>query len=367
MTIKIIFQRYIVKLLLCNILCLIVLSSCRQEDFNLELQTEKYFHIKNGDYLIPTLVRGSTTSKKIILFIQGGPGYSSLDFAGIDFPKWRNTLEFDYAVAYYDQRGTGNKQGDFSQGTSVIQTWTSDLHAVASFLQQAYDAEIILMGHSFGGWLMYKYMLEYPNNSIVSKYIAMNAPITSDGDISGLRWEFRREFLENTAQLEISKGNRVTEWQDVMSWLEENPKIEEVNGEDPFILYRQWNRYVNQLITIDYPEPEPTNQDYLRVIFSSSYNPLAYLNSQYTDEITDRIYDERIGDSLVYQLENITQPSLLLITGRYDDICPPEELTYAFNNISSEDKELVIIEGASHNPFIEQPTTFYSTIKNFIK
>lgn len=46
-----------------------------------------------------------------------------MDFATIDYPGWKNTLEKDYAIAYYEQRGTGNRQGNFSLGESVLDTY----------------------------------------------------------------------------------------------------------------------------------------------------------------------------------------------------------------------------------------------------
>ena len=119
------------------IVCLaLIFTSCQKEDFELSSNANDMFHVKNGDYLIPVLVRGNTASKKIILFIQGGPGSNTLDFAKVDYPGWKNTLENEYAIAYYDQRGTGNSQGNFTFGQSIYSTYTDDLHEVAFFFKK---------------------------------------------------------------------------------------------------------------------------------------------------------------------------------------------------------------------------------------
>lgn len=351
-----------------SILCLsILISSCKKKDFELSANANDMFHIKNGDYTIPVLVRGNTSSKKILLYIQGGPGYASLDFAQVDYPQWKNSLENDYAIAYYDQRGTGNKQGNFSQGDLVLSTWIEDLHKVASFLQKAYNADIIMLGHSFGGDLMYRYMIEKTGTAIPTKYISIDSPVTTDSDADTLRWKFRREFLYNTAQLEISRGKRVNEWNEVLKWLNITPEIKKLDGANPYQLMKQWNQYVEELIYVDYPEKAVKFRDYLRIAFTSNYNVLPYLNSKYTEKIVTRILDEEENDFLMNQLHQIKNQNILLIGGRYDDICPPEELEYVFNQISSPQKSISIIDYAGHTPFVDQSNEFYNTIKQFVQ
>ena len=47
------------------IICLaIIFTSCQEEEFELSSNTNDMFHIQNGDYIIPVLVRGNTASKK---------------------------------------------------------------------------------------------------------------------------------------------------------------------------------------------------------------------------------------------------------------------------------------------------------------
>ena len=356
------------------IFCLaLVLASCKKEDFELGSDTHDMFHVKNGDYLIPVLVRGNTASKKIILFIQGGPGSNSLDFAKIDYPNWKNTFENEYAVAYYDQRGTGNSQGNFTFGENIYNTYTDDLHKVASFLKTAYGADIIMLGHSFGGGLMYEYMIRYGNSGIPIKYISSNGPATSDSDSDTLRWQFRREYLLNTANLEISRNNNVNEWNQVLQWLSVTPEIKQIAGADPYKLMNQWNKYVEDLVYKYYGEKSPKTRDYLKVMFLSSYNPLpAYLSGKDRDLIA-RLFGNADnlgysnGSQLMNRLPQINSQSILLLTGRYDDVCPPEELNYIFNQITSPQKQLKIIDFSGHELYTHQPAEFFNTIKTFIQ
>ena len=351
-----------------TIVCLAaMIISCKKGKFKLSTHTNEIFHVKNGDYLIPVLVRGNTASKKILLYIQGGPGYSSLDFARVDYPNWKNSLEVDYAVAYYDQRGTGNKQGNFSQGDLVLTTWIEDLSKVALFLEKAYGAEIIMMGHSFGGNLMYRYIVKKGDSAVPSKYISIDSPVTTDSDADTLRWKFRREFLFNTANIEISRGKRISQWTEVLQWLSANPVIKKVGGDDPYKLMKQWNTYVEKLIYVDYPEKPVKIKDYMTIVFASNYNVMAYLNSSYTKKVVSLILNEEESDFLMNKMPQIQNKNILLISGRFDDICPPEELAYVYGQIGSSQKTVKIIDNAGHTPFTDQPNEFYNIIKQFVQ
>lgn len=355
-------------------LCLIFLTiSCRKEAFEIGTEVHDTFYVKNNDYLIPVKVRGNTGSKKIILFVTGGPGSNTFDFAEVDYPGWKNTLEKEFALAYYEQRGTGNSQGNFDFGENIYETYTEDLHKAAAFLKKAYDAEIILMGHSFGGRLVYEYMIRYGQLGIPGKYISASGPATTDAAADTLRWKFRRSFLYNTANLEISRNTRVNEWEAVLQWLSATPEIKKVEGDYPYKLMDQWNSYVENLVYSNYGEKSPAFRDYVKVIFCSTYNPFpSLLNGTYRDKIVSLFaredkkgYDN--GSQLMNRLKQIDTQSVLLLTGKYDDVCPPEELDYIYKQIPSTQKRIEIIDYAGHELFTHQPIEFYNQIKSFIQ
>lgn len=337
---------------------LVTLVCCKKNNFEISERVSNRFYVKNADYPIPVWVRGNTASKKIILFIQGGPGVNTLDFAEVDYPGWSNTLEKDYALAYYDQRGTGNREGSYELEEINMDTYIEDLHQVAKFLKTAYKADVVMMGHSFGGQLMYRYIFKHQNDDIPVKYISVNGVATNDTD--SIRWTFRRSFLYNTAQIEIGKGNKLSEWNSVLGWLATKPVI--TTKEDK----TQWNTYVEKLIYSNYPEKSVRFRDYLNVVFSSSYNPMpAYLNGKVIDKLTSNLFNDINSFGLINKLSGISK-DVLLITGRYDDVCPPEEMKYIYDHISSGAKQIKIIEGAGHECFNHQPNEFQALVRNYI-
>ena len=73
-----------------------------------------------------------------------------------------------------------------------------------------------------------------------------------------------------------------------------------------------------------------------------------------------------LEDAVASRVRSIKLP-LLIIHGEWDDLIPPSHAYYLFENVGSEDKNMVIIPGAGHNDImlvgLEQ---YFSAIKEFI-
>lgn len=340
------------------IVLLALLSGCTK-NFNAEAAANDFFHVDVNGYYIPVMVRGNTAGGKILLFIQGGPGSNTLDFAEVDYPEWKNTLERDFAVAYYDQRGMGNRQGKTGSSDLTYNQYLTDLHRVAMVLREKYQAKIYFLGHSFGGYLTYRYMLAYGEEGIGEKYISVAGPASTDEDT--IRWQFRRDFLINLAAEKLQEVPSRQEWQEVVDWCTAHPVIDELEE------FRQWNRFVMDLIVPGFPEKIPGIKDYLTVALFSSYNfPTSNLNAGVSDEVASLLLLEEGNFQLISKLGQIKAP-LLIIGGRYDDICPPEEIAYIMEHLGSIEKQSLILDDAAHTPFLDQGIIFREAIRAYLE
>ncbi len=344
-------QSYILSLLLPFLL----LTSCTEKEIS--PSTDNQFHVYRAQAYIQVRVRGNTASRKILLFVQGGPGSNSLDFAQVDFPEWKNTLEKEFAVAYYDQRGMGNRQGTFAMDEVTTQDWLEDLHAVAAVLKQKYNAQIYLMGHSYGGYLTLRYMQYYGAKGIPARYINISGPATTDGD-STMRWQFRHAFLENIAEEELA--DLQAGWQPVLEWLQAHTVLDTEEEQT------QWNKYVEDKVSSRFDDKLPGVSDYVSVLLFSSYNaPSTFLNSKAISAIEENLLNEGKAFKLADKLSEIQAP-LLVITGRYDDIMPPEEVSYLMEHLGSSVRQSVIIPQAGHDVYLHQPNKVFEAIREFI-
>src|SRR5690606_1117315 len=127
---------------------LLFLVSCSKQG-NLGPHVYEQFHVAIEGSLLPVKVRGNTAPRKIILVIIGGLGGTGLDVSEIDPGDWKNNLEKDFAIAYYDQRGIGNTQGKIEESSINLNQYMEDIKAIVTVLRYRYKScKIYMMGHS---------------------------------------------------------------------------------------------------------------------------------------------------------------------------------------------------------------------------
>jgi hypothetical protein len=68
-------------------------------------RVKDFYYVESETKNLPVFIRGNLESKKILLYVQGGGAENGIDFGRSDYPKWKNTLENEVAIAYFDQRG----------------------------------------------------------------------------------------------------------------------------------------------------------------------------------------------------------------------------------------------------------------------
>ncbi|KPM47662.1 alpha/beta fold hydrolase [Jiulongibacter sediminis] len=336
-----------------------LLFSC--EKFKVDSQENSFFYIKNKGAELPVWVRGNTTSKKFIIYINGGPGATSLDIARADMFGWSEGLETNFAMVYYDQRGCGNAQGNINDNTLTIKQYVEDLDQIITVLAEQYDQpKIYLMGASFGGFIGANYLLTDQFQQKISGWISVDGAYNFDYDLS---WQYRRTFLINLAKEELSLGNKIEHWTNALVWAEDNPVIS--TGEQK----NKWRSFIGWPGEIILPEERAalSLRQYLGIGFFSSYNPFpAYLSSN-LEKVNNHLNEDAEGTNLISIVSQITIPSLL-IWGRYDDLIAPEEGKEVFTQFGTEDshKFYKLLPNSSHEPYISDPENFKKEVIEFV-
>ncbi|GAG20537.1 unnamed protein product, partial [marine sediment metagenome] len=101
-----------------------------------------------------------------IIVLHGGPGMSCNYFKD-SF----NFLEDDYRVIYYDQRGSGFSQIKPDLDYYTLNSLVTELEAIRKEIVD--EDKVIIIGHSFGGLLAMKYVLDYEEH--VDKIILISS------------------------------------------------------------------------------------------------------------------------------------------------------------------------------------------------
>ncbi|WP_215223808.1 alpha/beta fold hydrolase [Echinicola shivajiensis] len=338
----------------------VLLTAC-SESFDSVTKADTFFHVKVDESVLPVWVKGNTASKKLVIYLNGGPGLTSLDVAKADMFDWSESLEKDLAMVYYDQRGCGNAQGKFDESSLNIEQFVKDLDAIVTVLKAKYEnTEIYLMGHSFGSFIGVNYLLTADSQNKISGWISVDGAYNFDYDLS---WQYRRSFLINIANEEIAKGNHIAHWTEALAWASETPRIE--SREDK----NAWRDFIGFPGGIIIPEElaDLSFGDYLGIGFASSYNPFPAYLSQNLAIVNDRLNEDAEGTNLIANVEKLSLPTLF-IWGRYDDLIAPEEGMDVFENLGTpaEQKKFVLFLNSSHEPYINESEKFQSEIINFV-
>ncbi len=345
------------SLLSLSLLALFFLSC---EKFEFTEKADTYYHLKVNDAIIPVWVKGNTQSKKFVVFVNGGPGLTSLDVAHMDLLGWEDSLENEVAMVYYDQRGNGNAQGRIPQKTLTLRHYLADLKAVIQSIHAQYDGvQVFLMGHSFGGLIGQSFLLEEANSNLVSGWINIAGSTLVDNQ---LEWQYRLEFLKGIAQDQMI--NDSIKWSSALAWAENNNPIETKSQK------KEWRAFLGHagegLIPTD--DLNISVKDFLGVTFHSSYNVFpAYLSTN-SSWVSYKLFTDTKGTNLLPHLHHIKIP-VLTIWGKYDDVIPPQLGLDGFNALGTAPtkKEFLLFEESGHQPFVNQPHLFEKEVVAFVK
>lgn len=344
------------KLCIYITLLLFVLSCSKEGDIAPNINEQ--FHVEIEGALLPVKVRGNTASQKIILFINGGPGGTGLDVSELDPGDWKNNLENDFAIAYYDQRGTGNTQGKIDESSITLVQYIDDIKAIITVLKHRYKScKIYLMGHSFGAMLVYRFINVYGDLNLVEKYIAASGTATRP-KFDQEHWDTRIAYLNNIANENISNNIDVDYWNSYLTWIGQHPNVE--TTEERAYLYQFLQKTeIEEELSLYF-------KDYFNVLFFSENNFFAYYFSILGKQhLMNQLVNEERAWDIKSEISNIDKP-ILLIGGEFDIAVPPQELNWIYGQVTSSEKEIVTLPDAGHDLFISQPILFYESVKSFV-
>ncbi|NBC26806.1 MAG: alpha/beta fold hydrolase [Bacteroidetes bacterium] len=265
------------------------------------------------------------------------------------------SLEQDFAIAYYDQRGLNQRVKKIAQNKITYDQYSRDIIALGSAFKEKYRADLYLMGHSAGRKMVLHTLQYYPKvSSFIGGAILLNTPITTGH--SPERWShYRTLYLKNLTEKKIESDSNSDYWQETYDWITEIDSI--TTPEDA----RRWNDYADAAFAPT--ERKITAGMVFRVIFSCPYNPIKYLNRKDNERVDDLLWEDGKKLSTFDDLNLINAP-VLLLTGRYDDVGSPEENQQAHERIPN--SSLTILPEAGHESFLDQPELFHEAVLQFV-
>lgn len=335
------------------ILSILSVYSCSEEDIDLgDLDDTIMVRHKNAD--MPAYIHGNGSEKVFLIILHGGPGGRGLVYRTSTI---RSEIEKEYAVVYFDQRGSGISQGSYSEDEINVDIMAEDVLALVKVIKQKYgsDSRFFLMGHSFGGALGTVALLKDQNEFL--------GWIEVDGahNAKGVYFEYITDYKRVAAE-QIVLGNSVDYWESVESL------VQEVDGtkyshNDFFKLNREAFKAEEKLVNDNVIVTSPVEFD-LNHILKTNRLISNWNNQNITNQI---VVDQGLFENVSYtgRLSEITIPSLVL-WGRHDLVVSSFFAQEAYDNLGSSIKRLVIFEKSGHSPMSSEPNLFAEEVITFI-
>lgn len=146
---------------------------------------------------MPIWVRGNLESRKIVLYLHGGPGECAMCLR-----DYFAAVEEKVAVAYWDQRIAGSASGNADPATLNYPQFAEDLRMAVLLLKQQYpDVKIYLFGHSFGVEMAWQFLTTGDNQQLVNGFVALNGTFaTFDWLKTVQQWVIEQAKAQNDAE-----------------------------------------------------------------------------------------------------------------------------------------------------------------------
>ncbi len=297
-------------------------------------------------------MQGDTSSGLWVVLLHGGPGGNGHEY---DLGLWKDELETEGVLVTWDQRGQGASRGSYDPETITLQRMADDTEAGVSYVRSraGAEADIVLMGHSWGGTLGTAALLRTDVQGELAGWVE------SDGahDIPRLN-RYAIQMFKDVGKQEIEAGRNVRTWREIVDFAQ---------GVDPDDISldegSEINRYgfTAEELLVDGWDQSVGGGEALRWGIGTPVPWWAGFSSG--NRTSDLLLEEVEAARFTEELPAIEVPTLLL-WGGYDFVCPPELGQDADALIP--DSELVIFEASGHSPMDAEAEAFSEALLGWL-
>lgn len=311
------------------------------------------FHVRSEGADMPIAVQGNMASGKLLLFIHGGPGGTSIARIGA---RAFTRLERSAGIAYWDQRAAGNAQGNVRPESLALDRYVGDLDLVVDVLKQRHPAmQLYLFSHSWGGPVSANYLADSGRQAKVKGWITVDGAYSiPETNRLGREWAIAR------AHDWASEGKEPELTKQALAWYEAHPAIDPTNFQQHIQFVRKLGGYIADPQKAEAP-------DRLGLVFAHPYAFMSdVFNNGYT--VSNFTLDRLLKVDTLPALARVSVPTLM-VSGRLDGAVPVGMAEQAFARLGTpaEQKTLRLFDASAHDPMREEPDAFAEAVEQFLR
>ena len=253
-----------------------------------------------------------------LLLMHGGLGLDHTYFR-----PWLDALAGEAQLIYYDHRGNGRSARPQSFDGITHDTWIADADALREHLGLE---RIVLLGHSYGGFLAQQYALRY-GDRLDGLILCGTAPAMDYPEVIFANAQARA----TPAQFELVVNG-------LSGPTPDDERLREIWGEIASLYFHHY-------------DDERGRAMLERITYSAAAFNHSFFNCLPAFNTLNRLHE-------------ISAPTLIL-AGRHDWITPPTQGAERIH-AALKDSKLVVFEDSGHFPFIEEQAGFLSVVAEWL-
>ena len=311
---------------------------------------------------MPVQVGGNKTSGTFLLLLPGGPAGDGLVYQKV-FPFFREELEKQYAVVYYDQRGAGNCQGSYDPATLNLDQLSRDLSAIITAIQEEYPTpRIYLLAYSYGGALGITHLLKPDNRKAISGMIsiagAFDRKEQSRQQVKLIEYYLNEwEKAGRIQNLDLIRDGASCEDQPDLAACRRDSLALRRNIDELFGEVERYNQFKFSGAALS------------RLLDFALFSPSNPIFSGRNEALHGKYYQPEFDSLQLSDRASEIPTPMLLINGRWDTNVPFFTAQTMYDRIGTDptQKQLLILEESGHLPMLTEPKELSRAIVQFIE
>jgi pimeloyl-ACP methyl ester carboxylesterase len=293
------------------------------------------------------IIRGEDSTKPVMLFLHGGPGFPETAI----MKKLNPAIEKDFIMVYWEQRGTGKSYSkDIPAESMTIAQLVSDTRELSELLSRRFKQEkIYLMGHSWGSFLGISTAYQFPE--LYHSYFGVSQVCHQyKGERVGFEWVKQEANRRNDTEAinslsEISFPDSLANGQEWLDHLRvERSYLNKYGGGNLHEMTGMWPLMKMFLNAKEYT-------------LSEKMNSMSGMMFSMKD-----LWPELISKNLFNEIDSMQLP-VYIFQGIHDRQAPYSIASDFFDQLKAPEKEFFTFDNSAHSPLVEEGDKFNSIVR----